>query len=71
MMKYQLKTRQRALQNLSFSKKYQSYVINYNLGQDIVKNYVERKMSGSEDVEMKWKIFEDLLSKPYTASELQ
>ena len=70
-VKYQLTTRQRAEQNLSFSKKYQAYVINYNQGQDIVKDYVERKMSGSDDSNSKWKIFEDLLSKPYTASELQ
>lgn len=69
-MKYQLTTRQRAEQNLSFSKKYQSYVINYNLGQDIVKDYVQRKMDGSEDVKKKWEIFEELLSKPYSASDL-
>lgn len=71
MMKYQLKTRKRAEQNLSFSKKYQSYVINYNLGQDIVKAYVEKQTADSDNVNKKWEIFEGLLSKPYTASELQ
>lgn len=69
-MKYQLSTRSRAGQSLSFIKKYQSYVINYNLGEEIVKNYIQKKTAGSNNAELKWKVFEDLLSKPYTASEL-
>lgn len=70
-MKYELKTRERAEQNLRFSKKYQSYVINYNLGEVLVEKYIENKITDSDEPAKKWKIFEDLLSKPYTASELQ
>lgn len=66
--KYSLSTAERAKQRIRFFDKYRSYVINYNLGKDIVKNYIEKKSDGSP--ESKWKIFIDILSTPYTASML-
>lgn len=70
MMKYGLRTRERADQNIRFIEKYRSYVINYNLGEDIVKNYVEKK-AGTDDNEMRWRIFEKIISTPQTPSGLQ
>ena len=57
MMKYALRTRDRAEQNIRFIEKYRSYVINYNLGQDIVKNFIE-KHAGTGDNESRWRVFE-------------
>ncbi len=70
MMKYGLRTKERAEQNIRFIEKYRSYVINYNLGQDIVKNYIEKK-AGTEDSEMRWRVFEKIISTPQTPSGLQ
>ena len=36
-----LMSKERAEKRLDFINKYRSYVINYNLGKDIVKDYVE------------------------------
>ncbi|MCF2498571.1 hypothetical protein [Dyadobacter chenhuakuii] len=65
---YCLLTEKGATDYLRFIKKYGSYVINYNYGQDLVKNYIE-KTSG-QDQEKRWKAFEKLLSNPMRASDL-
>ena len=65
---YCLLTEKGATDYLRFIKKYRSYVINYNYGQDLVKNYIE-KASG-QDAEKRWKAFEKLLSNPMKASDL-
>ncbi|OGU34422.1 MAG: hypothetical protein A2068_11705 [Ignavibacteria bacterium GWB2_35_6b] len=70
LQKYALSTREKAEKSLSFIESYQSYVINYNLGEDIVKNYIEKKTAGSNDVNAKWEIFKEILTNPYSASEL-
>ena len=41
-MTYTLTSRQRAEQRVRFFDQYRSYVINYNLGKDLVRAYVER-----------------------------
>ncbi len=67
---YALFTPERAEQRVRFFDKYRSYVINYNLGQDMVKAYVERRGGTSENSELRWKIFKELLSNPITPSAL-
>jgi len=67
--KYDLYTPERALQRTRFFDKYRSYVINYNLGKDLVKNYVERKADG--DDAKRWQAFGEILSSPKTASMLR
>ncbi|MDE3056653.1 MAG: hypothetical protein KGJ59_01670 [Bacteroidota bacterium] len=67
---YALFTPERAEQRVRFFDKYRSYVINYNLGQDMVKAYVERRGGASENSEQRWKIFKELLSNPITPSAL-
>ena len=66
-MKYQLYTKERALQRLQFIKKYRSYVINYNLGEDMVAKYIE---SGSRTQEERWKKLTKLLGSPRLPSGL-
>jgi hypothetical protein len=51
-----------------FSKRYRSYVINYNLGEDMVRRYIEKR-SGA-DPEKRWSEFAKLLSSPRLPSRL-
>lgn len=69
-MKYSLTSREKSTQRIGFVEVNRAYVINYNLGQDIVKHYVE-KLVGDGDEEKKWQVFMDLLSNPRTASMMQ
>ena len=65
--KYQLVSRERAEQSLSFNDQYRSYVINYGLGQDMVKAWVEAQ--GHAPV-WRWKAMEKLLSEPMLPGDL-
>ena len=70
-VKYSLSTEQRAEKSVDFLNKYGSYIINYNYGQELCKNYIER-LGGTEDHPSKrWKIFTELISNPYTPSDLK
>jgi hypothetical protein len=51
---------------LEFFEQYRSYIVNYKLGYDLVKNYVEK----TDDPRGRWKRFNDLLCTPRTASSL-
>ncbi|WP_226996506.1 hypothetical protein [Thalassotalea crassostreae] len=66
LMKYSLSTESRSNQRVSFFERYRAYVINYNLGQDIVNNYVESR--AGDNIEKRWQIFADLLANPKSAS---
>jgi hypothetical protein len=65
---YGLYSAPRAKQRVRFIDQYRSYVINYNLGKDLVRKYVEA-VAGSDD-EKRWKLFEELLSSPRLPSGL-
>ncbi|NND07323.1 MAG: hypothetical protein HKN87_13180 [Saprospiraceae bacterium] len=69
--KYLLYEPDRALQRTRFIDKYRSYVINYNLGQDLVAEYIVRQGGTDDQPEKRWLHFEKLLSTPHTASDLQ
>ncbi len=71
LVKYSLKTPANAEKTISFIEKYRSYVINYNLGKDIVADYINRVGGVSENPELRWKIFKHILTTPQTASNLQ
>ena len=71
MVKYNLYTRDRAEQRTRFAERYRSYVINYNWGQDLVKQYVERQGGTPDNPQKRWEIFEDLLASPRLPSGLQ
>ena len=49
--------------------KYRSYVINYNLGEDLVRQYVESRAAGDEA--RRWSVFFGLLSSPRLPSGLR
>jgi hypothetical protein len=53
-----------------FIKKYRSYVINYNYGQDLVKDYIERNGGTAKAPEKRWELFDHLLSNPVNPADL-
>ncbi|MCE6992415.1 hypothetical protein [Dyadobacter sp. CY323] len=67
---YSLLTEKGAADNLRFVKKYRSYVINYNYGQDLVKNYIESQGGTADAPELRWQLFEKLLTNQVRASAL-
>jgi hypothetical protein len=68
LMSWGLYSRPRAEQRVRFIDQYRSYVINYNLGQDLVKAYVERLTGADES--RRWRVFTGLLSSPRLPSGL-
>lgn len=71
LVKYNLYPKDRALQRTRFMDKYRSYVINYNLGRELVRQYIERNGGTDSNPQKRWELFEELLSNPYTASMLK
>ena len=59
----------RAQQQIRFIDKYRSYVINYNLGQKLVGDYIEGRAKG--DHRRRWEEFKDLISSPRLPSGLK
>ncbi len=68
---YALFSPERAVQRIGFIERYRSYVINYNLGQDMVRSYIEKLGGVSSNPALRWKLFGDLLSQPQTPSGLR
>jgi len=68
--KYAMNTPERAEQRVHFMDKYRSYVINYNLGQDLVKKYIESHGGTPDHPEKRWEVFSQLLSSPRLPSGL-
>jgi hypothetical protein len=66
---YALMAPERAKQRVRFFDQYRSYVINYNLGKDLVKRHVEA-LAGNDD-DKRWRVFMELLSSPTLPSELK
>ena len=62
---------ERARQRVRFIDRYRSYVINYNLGQDLVREWVERQGGTAEASRQRWGAFTALLSSPRLPSGLQ
>jgi hypothetical protein len=69
--KYAMYTRPRAEQRVRFIDQYRSYVINYNLGKDLVRAYIERKAGRDRTPGRRWREFTALLSSPRLPSGLK
>ena len=69
--KYAMYTKPRAEQRVKFIEQYRSYVINYNLGKDLARAYVERKMGRDKTPARRWREFLTLISSPRLPSGLQ
>ncbi|GAA3958637.1 hypothetical protein [Mucilaginibacter dorajii] len=68
--KYCLMNDETANKSISFIKKYRSYVINYNYGQDMVKSYIEKNGGTAKDPAKRWELFGKLLSNEVTTDQL-
>jgi len=68
--RYALYAPPRAAQRVRFMDQYRSYVINYNLGKDMVKRYVESKGGTASNATKRWDVFEQLISSPRLPSGL-
>ena len=68
---YALMPEPRARQRLAFIEQYRSYVINYNLGLDMVRSHIENLGGTSDHPELRWQLFAELLSNPYLPSQLR
>jgi hypothetical protein len=70
LVNYALMSPERAQQRTRFFDQYRSYVINYNFGLDLVRQYIERH-GGTEDKPVKrWEEFTKLISSPRLPSGL-
>ena len=71
LVKYNFYEPGKALQRTHFFDRYRSYVINYNLGQDLVRQYVIGKGGSARQPGRRWEVFQQVLSEPHTASMLR
>lgn len=67
LMEFGLQSRERAEQGVGFIETYRGYVINYNLGRDLVTQYIAAAERDGVD---RWDAFETLLTTPLAASDL-
>jgi hypothetical protein len=65
--RYGLQTRSRAEQSIAFTVQYRAYVINYGLGEDVVRAFVER---AGADPAARWAAMRRLLSEPTLPADL-
>jgi hypothetical protein len=68
---YALQPRARAEQRVRFFDQYRSYVINYNLGKDLVSAYIDARGGTAADPERRWRVFGELLASPRLPSGLR
>lgn len=71
LVRYALMEPARAAQRVRFIDTYRSYVINYNLGEDLVRRYVEAQGGTGDAPGRRWEVFAELLSSPRLPSGLQ
>ncbi len=71
LVKYGCRSRERATLNVAFFDTYRSYVVNYNLGQDIIEDYIDKVVGNVYDAEEKrWEAFYNLISMPIMPKDL-
>jgi hypothetical protein len=71
LQKYALMDEKRAKQATKFIEKYRSYVINYNLGEDMVRKYIEKRGGTEQQPEQRWREFEELLASPRLPADIR
>lgn len=71
LVRYALMAPERAAQRIGFFERYRSYVINYNLGQDLVRAYIEGKGGTPDRPDVRWRELEKLISSPRLPSGLR
>ncbi len=67
---YGLFNAESAAKSISFIKENRSYVINYNYGMDLVREYVESRIKDNPTPENRWKVFGELMSRQVRIRDL-
>ncbi|MGD0591708.1 MAG: hypothetical protein ABSA44_13070 [Bacteroidota bacterium] len=70
LVNYALMSPERAQQRTRFFDQYRSYVINYNFGLDLVRQYIERRGGTEDNPKKRWEEFTKLISSPRLPSGL-
>jgi len=68
--RYAVRTLPRAQQTIRFYDQYRSYIINYNLGKDMVGRFIEERGGTEDNPEKRWQEFEALIASPRLPSGL-
>ena len=71
LVRFALMSPDRAAQRVRFFDRYRSYVINYNVGRDLVARYVERESGAGATPEARWRVFAALLASPRLPPDLE
>jgi hypothetical protein len=69
LQRYAMMPEDRAEQRTHFFDRYRSYVINYNLGQDLARADIEKRGGTADRPQLRWRLFTALLSSPRLLSE--
>ena len=70
LQKFQLRTKERAEKFLSFIETYRSYVVTYNAGDKIIREYIKSNGGTEDNLARSWEILNTLISTPQTPSGL-
>ena len=68
--RFTLMERARAEQRVRFVERYRAYTVNYTVGEDLVRAYVERHGGTEDRPERRWELFTQLLTTPRVPSTL-
>ena len=71
LVRYGLMSPERAAQRLAFIATVRAYVINYNLGRDMVAGWVERQGGTPDNPRRRWELFQELLRSPRLPADLR
>jgi len=71
LVRYRLTSPERAAKLVTNFDATRTYVINYNLGRDLVERYVERRGGTADAPERRWQVFRELLSSPLLPGDLR
>ena len=71
LVRYALMPQALAERRVKFFDRYRSYVINYNLGRDLVAEYVKRESGPTAGPEDRWRVFAALLASPRLPPDLK
>jgi hypothetical protein len=71
LQKYAIMDEKQAQKRAAFIEKYRSYVINYNLGEDMVRAYIEKRGGTEQEPEKRWHKFEELLVSPRLPGDIR
>ena len=71
LQKYALMDEKGSQQRVKFIEKYRSYVVNYNLGEEMVRSYISKRGGTEQQPEKRWREFEQLLASPRLPGDLR